>query len=137
MPKPTAALTEDAVALIIGLAIVALALVGAVTGTDLFGWVVASQVYTNLTEALAPATKSFAALGSLGSLAITFAVLVAVLTVSAAALGLDTRRFAPRVAVVLAVAYASWPLRQLCPFRCRDAGRLQEVWHRLVVAPDQ
>ena len=108
MPKPTAALTEDAVALIIGLAIVALALVGAVTGTDLFGWVVASQVYTNFTEALAPATKSFAALGSLGSLAITFAVLVAVLTVSAAALGLDTRRFAPRVAVVLAVAYASW-----------------------------
>lgn len=108
MTKANAPLTEDVVALVIGLAVVALALVGAAAGTDLLGWVVASQVYTDLAKALAPATKAFAALGGLGSLALTFVAIVAVLSASAVALGLEARRFAPRVAAVFAIAYASW-----------------------------
>ena len=106
--KAAAPLNEDLVALILGLVVVALALVGAGTGADLLGWVVASSVYTDVTKALAPASKGFSALGGVGSLAITFVALVAVLTASAVALGLEARRFAPRVAALVVLAYASW-----------------------------
>jgi hypothetical protein len=50
-------LSEDLLALIIGLAIFVLAL-GLVGGIDLLGWAVTTAVWTDLSRALAPISKA-------------------------------------------------------------------------------
>ncbi len=122
LTKAAAPLNEDLVALILGLLVVGLAIVAALSGTDLMGWVVSSAVYTDVTKSLAPASKVFAGLGGLGSLAVTFAVLVGVLTGAAMLLGLEARRFLPRVAAVFALAYASWLVGSYAHFAAVTPG---------------
>jgi len=79
-------------------------------GTDLLGWVVTTSIYTDVSQALAPFAKSYAWLGSLGALALTYIALLAVLSIGVAALGGDVRSFAIPFTVVFAIAYASWIL---------------------------
>ncbi|MCX8255455.1 putative membrane protein YadS [Beijerinckiaceae bacterium RH AL1] len=122
LTKAAAPLNEDLVALILGLLVVGLAIVAALSGTDLMGWVVSSAVYTDVTKSLAPASKVFAGLGGLGSLAVTFVVLVGVLTGAATLLGLEARRFLPRVAAVFALAYASWLVGSYAHFAAVTPG---------------
>jgi len=102
-------LTEDYAALIIGVAVVALALLGA-AGPDLLGWVVSTAVWTDVGTALKPASKAYASLGAFGSLAATYLALLVVLSAGAAAMGLELRRFALRFTLVFAIAYAAWIL---------------------------
>ena len=120
--KVAAPLTEDVLALVLGLLVVGLAIVGAASGTDLIGWVVASSVYTDVAKSLAPASKLFAGLGGAGSLALTFVVLVGVLTGGATLLGLQARRFAPRIAALFALAYASWLVGSYAHFAAVTPG---------------
>ena len=56
--------TEDWLAVIIGLLVVALALAGT-KGQDLLGWVVTTSVWTDVTVALGPAAKAYGWLGVL------------------------------------------------------------------------
>ncbi len=100
-------LTEDWLALVIGVLVFALALFS-LAGTDLLGWAVTTSVYTDIGKALAPVAKGYAALGGLGALIATFASLLVVLTAGVAALGGDVKRFALAFTVVFAIAYASW-----------------------------
>ncbi|MEI9849774.1 MAG: putative sulfate exporter family transporter [Sphingomonas sp.] len=102
-------LSEDWLAVWIGLAVFALALAG-LAGTDLLGWVVATSVWTDPSTALAPAGKPWAALGGLGALLATYGALLAVLSVGAAALRVNVARFALAFTVVFAIAYACWIL---------------------------
>lgn len=108
-PLPTARpkLTEDWLALIIGVAIVGLGLAAA-SGVDLLGWAVTTAVWTDPGAALAPVSKAYASLGGLGSLLATATALTLALSAGAAALGLDGGRFAIRFAVLFAMAYACW-----------------------------
>jgi uncharacterized membrane protein YadS len=99
--------TEDWLAVIIGLLVVALALAGT-KGEDLLGWVVTTSVWTDVTVALGPAAKAYGWLGGLGALLATYFALLVVLTVSAAALGANVTRFAVAFTVVFALSYASW-----------------------------
>jgi uncharacterized membrane protein YadS len=103
-PKP---LTEDWVAAGIGLFVVILAFVG-LSGTDLLGWAVNTSVWTNASSALAPAAKSFASLGGIPSLALTYAALLIALSAGALVTGANVKRFAVSFTVLFFLAYAAW-----------------------------
>jgi uncharacterized membrane protein YadS len=105
--QPAPWINEDWLALWIGLAIFALAL-GGLAGTDLTGWVVNTSVWIDPGLALSTVSKAWAGVGGAGALAVTYAALLAVMTAGAAALNLDTKRFAIAFTVVFALAYASW-----------------------------
>jgi uncharacterized membrane protein YadS len=102
-----AGLTEDWLAVWIGLAIFALALIG-LGGTDLLGWVVSASIWTDLSVALNPAGKTYAALGGFGALLTTYLALLVVLSAGAAALRIDVGRFAAAFTAVFVIAYLSW-----------------------------
>ena len=102
-----ASITDDWLALAIGLLIFVLALAG-LGGGDLLGWVVSTSVWTDPGTALAPASKAYATLGGAGAFIVTYLVLLAILSVGAALLRADVRRFALAFTVVFWLAYASW-----------------------------
>jgi uncharacterized membrane protein YadS len=105
--QPAPLINEDWLSLWIGLGIFILALAG-LAGKDLLGWVVTTSVWTDPGVALSTLSKAYAGLGGAGALVVTWAALLVVLTASAAALGLDVKRFAIAFTVVFALAYASW-----------------------------
>ena len=105
--RPGPALNEDWLAVIIGLFIFVLGL-AAVVHIDLIGWVVNTSVWINPGNALAPASKNYAALGGAGALLATYVALTAVLSLGAAALKADVKRFALAFTAVFWIAYASW-----------------------------
>jgi uncharacterized membrane protein YadS len=100
-------LTEDWLAVVIGVAVFALALFS-LGGIDLLGWAVTTSVYTDITVALAPVAKAYGAIGGLGALLATYLTLLVVLSAGVAALGADVKKFAVAFTVVFAIAYASW-----------------------------
>jgi uncharacterized membrane protein YadS len=100
-------LTEDWLAVVLGLLVFALA-VGVYLGYDFLGWAVTTSVWTDFSKALGPVAKSYAALGGAGALAVTFLALLTALSLGAVALGADLKRFIPAFAVVFALSYASW-----------------------------
>src|SRR6516165_6251151 len=100
-------LSEDWLSAAIGVLVFALALFS-LSGIDLLGWAVTTSVYTNLTNALAPVAKGYAALGGGASLLLTYASLLLVLSIGVSTLGADVRKFALAFTAVFAIAYASW-----------------------------
>ena len=100
-------LTEDWVSLGIGLFVLILALAGT-AGPDLLGWVVSTSVWTDVTQALAPTAKTYAWLGGGASLLATYVALTAGLSIAAAALDLDVKRFALAFTAIFWIAYAAW-----------------------------
>jgi len=105
--ESAALLNEDWLAVILGLFIFVLGL-AALVHVDLIGWVVSTSVWTNLGQALGPASKGYAALGGIGALIATYVALTLVLTAGAAALKSDVKRFALAFTAVFWIAYASW-----------------------------
>src|ERR1700730_14139707 len=91
--ESTALLNEDWLAVILGLFIFVLGL-AALVHVDLIGWVVSTSVWSNIGQALGPASKAYGALGGIGALFATYAALTVVLSVGAAALNSDVKRFA-------------------------------------------
>jgi uncharacterized membrane protein YadS len=100
-------LTEDWVSLGIGLFVLVFALAGT-AGPDLLGWVVTTSVWTDVTQALAPTAKAYAWLGGGVSLLATYVALLAVLSIAAAALDSDVKRFALAFTAIFWIAYAAW-----------------------------
>jgi hypothetical protein len=100
-------LTEDWVSLGIGLFVLILALAGT-AGPDLLGWVVTTSVWTEFTHALAPTAKAYAWLGGGASLLATYVALTIVLSIAAAALDIDVKRFAIAFIAAFWIAYAAW-----------------------------
>jgi uncharacterized membrane protein YadS len=104
---PGPALTEDWLAVWIGLLVFGLALIG-VAGPDLLGWVVTTSVWTDPHLALSTAAKAYAGLGGAGAFIATYLALLVVLSAGAAVLQADVKRFAVAFTAVFAIAYASW-----------------------------
>lgn len=100
-------LNEDWLSLIIGLVIFVLSL-GLIANMDLLGWVVTTSVWSNIGTALAPVSKAYAGLGGVGSLIATYVGLLIIMTVGAAALGVNLGRFILAFTAVFFVAYACW-----------------------------
>jgi uncharacterized membrane protein YadS len=100
-------LTEDWLAVYLGLLLLTLSLAGAF-GADLLGWAVTTNVWTSLAKALGPVSKAYAAVPGLVALALTFVFLLVLLTSGARALGHDALRFARGFAVVFFSGYLAW-----------------------------
>ena len=100
-------ISEDWLSVWIGLLVFALAL-GVLVGTDILGWVVTTGVWTNISKALAPASKAYAGIGGLGALVATYLSLLVVLTLGAVALKADIKRFALGFTAVFWISYLCW-----------------------------
>jgi uncharacterized membrane protein YadS len=100
-------LSEDWLSLIIGLLIFVLAL-GLLGDMDLLGWVVTTDVWMDLSKALAPVSKAYAGLGGAGALIATYVGLLAVMTAGAAALRADVGRFILAFTAVFWISYVCW-----------------------------
>lgn len=96
--------TEDAWAVAIGLLIFFLSL-AVLAGPDLLGWGVATSEWLDVGKAMAPASKTFAALPGWGSLLLTFGFVMAVLTVAGWSLSARLSQFVPALAVIFAISY--------------------------------
>src|SRR5215831_17366612 len=75
---PRRELTEDWLAVWVGLLIFALALAG-LAGRDLLGWAVSTSVWTDFPGALKAASSAYPGLGGLGALIATYDALLVVL----------------------------------------------------------
>jgi uncharacterized membrane protein YadS len=101
--------TEDGWAVLVGVGLVALGAFS-LAGADLLGWVVKTKEWVDPTEAMSPASKTFAALPGIVCLLLTWVFLLAVLLVGAHFLGLDLRRFALGFTALFAISYLCWLL---------------------------
>lgn len=100
-------ISEDWLSVWIGLLVFVLAL-GVLVGADILGWVVTTGVWTDISKALAPASKTYTGIGGLGALVATFLSLLVVLTLGAAALKADIKRFALGFTAVFWISYLCW-----------------------------
>ncbi len=100
-------LSEDWVSAIIGVAIFVLALLG-LSGVDLLGWAATTKIWTVPSAALVPFGKSYAALGGLPALVLTYLAFLGVLTGAAVLLKANARRFALAFTAVFWLAYIAW-----------------------------
>src|SRR6185503_8546251 len=118
-------LSEDWLSVWIGLLIFALSL-GVLGGADLLGWVVSTQVWTDPSKALGSASKSYAGLGGVGSLIVTFIALLVVMTAGAAALRANVARFAAGFTVVFWLTYLCWMAGSWANFAVNTPGGMKQ-----------
>lgn len=107
MNQTIQAISEDWLSVWIGLLVFVLAL-GALVGADTLGWVVTTGVWTDISKALAPVSKTYTAVGGLGALVATYLSLLVVLTLGAVALKSDVKRFALGFTAVFWISYLCW-----------------------------
>ena len=112
---PRRELTEDWLAVWVGLLIFALALAG-LAGRDFLGWAVSTSVWTDFSGALKATSTAYPGLGGLGALLATYAALLVVLAIGVAALKGDVKRFAAAFTVA-AMAAGSSAITQSLPLQ--------------------
>ena len=100
-------LNEDWLAVWLGLLIFLLSL-APLAGIDALGWAVNTAVWTDLSRALGPVTKSWSGTSGWLCLAATLAFLTALLTAGARLLGVAPRRFIPAFLCVAGISYLAW-----------------------------
>ncbi len=99
--------SEDVLAVLIGLLIIALSLTS-LTGANLLGWSVSVKEWADPAKAIAPSLPAYASLGGYGALAATFAFLFVVLTAGAVFLRVGPAQFAGRFTALFGLAFACW-----------------------------
>jgi uncharacterized membrane protein YadS len=92
--------SEDWMSVWLGLFIFLLAM-GVPLGIDLLGWAAKPSVWVHLDKAVGPVSKAYGSLGSAGSLALTVVFVIGLMTLAAAALGLEVKRFAVGFGILL------------------------------------
>jgi uncharacterized membrane protein YadS len=125
MDQRAQGISEDWLSLWIGLAIFVLSL-GLLVNADLLGWVVTTSVWTDLSKALSPVSKAYAGLGGLASLIVTYVVLLVILTLGAAALRADVKRFALGFTAVFWIAYICWMIGSFANFAVNTPSDMQK-----------
>jgi uncharacterized membrane protein YadS len=125
MDQRAQGISEDWLSLWIGLAIFVLSL-GLLVDADLLGWVVTTSVWTDISKALSPVSKAYAGLGGFASLIVTYVALLVILTIGAAALKADVKRFALGFTVVFWIAYICWMIGSFANFAVNTPGDMQK-----------
>ena len=125
MDQRTQGLSEDWLSLWIGLVVFVLSL-GVLAGADVLGWVVTTGVWTDLSKALAPVSKAYSGLGGVGALIVTYIVLLVALTLGAAALHADVKRFALGFTAVFWLSYACWIIGSWANFAVNTPADMQK-----------
>ena len=116
-------LNEDWVSAIIGISVFVLALLG-LSGVDLLGWAVKSKIWTDPAQSLAPFGKTYAWLGGLPSLVLTYLALLAVLSAAAAVIKANVSRFAVTFSAVFWLAYLAWNIGGYAHFAAETPAEL-------------
>ncbi len=109
MEETKKGLSEDWLAVIIGFFIFALSL-GVFVGADLLGWGIKTNVWNDLSKALEPFSKTYAGIGGIGALIVTYVFLLVVMTVGAVALKANIGRFIIGFTLVFWICYLCWLL---------------------------
>jgi uncharacterized membrane protein YadS len=109
MAQPKPRLSEDWLAVWIGLAIFVISL-GTLAGVDLLGWGVKTNVWLRPSGVLSPVSKGYAWCPGLLSLLATYLFLLAVTALGAAALGLKVWEFVRGFTAVFWISYFCWIL---------------------------
>ena len=107
MKETKKGISEDWLSLWLGLFIFALSL-GTFAGVDILGWVVTTGVWTDVSKALHPVSKDYAALGGVGSLIATYLFLLIIMTIGAIALKADIKKFVVGFTAVFFISYICW-----------------------------
>ncbi|MDA8100802.1 MAG: putative sulfate exporter family transporter [Nitrospiraceae bacterium] len=107
MEEAKKGISEDWLAVWIGLFIFVVSL-GAFAGTDILNWGVTTGVWTDISKALKPISAAW--LGGFGSLLLTYVVLLVIMTIGAAALKADIKKFIIGFTVVFWISYFCWML---------------------------
>ncbi len=97
-------ISEDWLAVYIGVFIVLLAL-ATLFGGDLLGWAAKSEVWSELSDSVSTASKSFAGLGGVIPAVLTYAFLLILMTLGARALGASATKFAGAFTLVFWLSY--------------------------------
>jgi len=118
-------ISEDWLSVWIGLLVFLLSL-GVLAGADILGWVVTTGVWTDVSKALAPVSKAYAAMGGVGALVITYLALLVVMTLGAAALHADVKRFALGFTAVFWLSYACWIIGSWANFAVNTPADMQK-----------
>ena len=106
---PKGRLTEDWLAVLIGLSIFLVSLVS-LAGVDIFGWVVKTSVWLTPAKIMAPVSGKYSSLPGLASLLFTFLFLLAVMTAGAKLLGARVGKFMLGFTIIFAIGYGCWML---------------------------
>ena len=118
-------ISEDWLSVWIGLIIFVLSL-GLLVGADILGWVVTTGVWTDLSKALSTASKAYSGLGGFGALLATYVALLVVMTVGAAALKADVKRFALGFTAVFWLAYICWIIGSWANFAVNTPAAMKQ-----------
>lgn len=101
--------TEDGWAVLIGLSLTALGALP-ILGVNAFGWVVKTNAWIDMADAMTPASRAFAGLPGVVCLGLTYLFLLAVLLLGAWSMGLNLPRFTLAFSVVFGISYLCWLL---------------------------
>lgn len=118
-------ISEDILALIIGLLFFALAL-PIIFGHDLLGWAVSTSIWTQVDKALNPISKAHFDIGGPIALFYTYLALLAVLSLGAYIRKLDVKKFATRFTVVFGISYLSWIIGSFAHFAAVTPADLEK-----------
>jgi uncharacterized membrane protein YadS len=125
MEEKPQGLSEDWLSVWIGLLVFVLSL-GLLAGKDILGWVITTGVWTDLSKALAPASKAYAGMGGVWSLIVTYVVLLVIMTVGASLLKADVKRFAAGFTAVFWISYICWIIGSWANFAVNTPGDMQK-----------
>ena len=118
-------ISEDWLSLWIGLLIFVLSL-GVLVGADVLGWVVTTSVWTDLSKALGMASKTYAGVGGVGALILTYVALLVVMSVGAMAMKADVKRYALGFTAVFWLSYACWVVGSWANFAVNTPADMQK-----------
>jgi len=109
LPVSSFALNEDWLALLIGLLIFAVGAL-ALTGTEVFGWGIKTNVWLDVGKAMTPLSAKFGHLPGWAALGLTYLVLTTVLSAAAGFIGVSRTRFAAAFTAVFFLSYFCYAL---------------------------
>ncbi len=107
MEEKKQGISEDWLSLWLGLFIFILGL-GVFVGLEFLGWSIKTSVWTDLSKALAPVSKTFKGMSGITSLICTYLFLLVVMGIGAKALGARVGKFILGFTLVFWISYACW-----------------------------
>src|SRR5438876_5469263 len=106
----TPGVSDDWLALIVGLFLFLVSLPG-LSGVDVFGWVIKTNVWTEVSQVMTPVSKNYPRVKGIAALIFTYLLLLAILTVAAkGALRVRLGKFVNGFTVVFFISYSCFAL---------------------------
>lgn len=118
-------LNEDWLSLWIGLFVFLLSL-GVFVGADILGFGITTAMWADLSKALNPISKAYSGLGGIGSLVVTYFFLTIVMTIGAALLRANVKRFIIGFTLVFWISYICWIIGSWANIAATTPGDLKK-----------